>query len=106
MGNAKGINGYFSSGNIIQASLIAGDVDRDYTEIGIDGGHVLEIHITEPLSGDFDWSLTPNNTGSSIINNLNNFVRIQVPKGHPGEYFVVTVRSGDKFLTVNVYLKS
>ena len=106
IGNAKGINGYFSSGNIIHAGLIAGDVDRDYTEIGVDGGYVLVIYITEPMSGDFDWNLTPNNTGSSIVNNSNSFVRIQVPKGHSGEYFVVTVRSGDKFLTINVYLKS
>ena len=44
IGNAKGINGYFSSGNIIHAGLIAGDVDRDYTEIGVDGGYVLKIN--------------------------------------------------------------
>lgn len=103
--NARGINGYYTIMYEGSHSELILDGDRDYTEIGVKSGNMVEIRITKPSSPNCTWELTDNNTNSQAFQSGSDFIYIQVPKIYEfGRSFMLNIRSGENFLSVRVYL--
>lgn len=104
--NARGINGYYTIMYEGSHSELILEGDRDYTEIGVKSGNMVEIRITEPSSPNCTWELIDNShTGSYAFSSGVDYIYIQVPETRDhNEYFTLNIRSGENFLSVRVYL--